>query len=239
MAMTDGKQPTGKPAIRPAATLLLVRNQKGASGVEVLALKRSQQMRFLPGHIAFPGGTLDQGDWELHRQHPTGKVTNQQQQDDAAYAIGALRELAEEIGWMVGAVRDSAGVILLDSELQDGLLNNQFDYAALLERVHARIDWDNIRFVGRWVTPPTMPARFDTRFFVCHVGGKDDTPMRIHEAENEWAAWVSPALMLKEIEAGSAEAVPPTIAMLRAMSAYRDAETCAAELSVPGPTPIP
>ena len=46
--------------IRKAASVILARED--LRGLEVLALERSRQSRFLPGYVAFPGGAADAGD---------------------------------------------------------------------------------------------------------------------------------------------------------------------------------
>jgi 8-oxo-dGTP pyrophosphatase MutT (NUDIX family) len=73
---------------RPAATLVLARPAE--EGVEVLALRRSERTRFLPGFVVFPGGVVEPGDRTLARDLFGDP-------EEAARAC-ALRELAEEAG---------------------------------------------------------------------------------------------------------------------------------------------
>ena len=56
-----GAQPTGA-VIRNAATVALLRD--GAEGLEVLMGKRSSTMEFHGGAWVFPGGRIDDADWE-------------------------------------------------------------------------------------------------------------------------------------------------------------------------------
>jgi len=220
--------------IRPAATLLMVRDT--VNGIEVLALQRSKQMRFLPGHIAFPGGTLDVEDWETLRFATGDTVQAGQHPDDVAYASAALRECAEEIGWLC-AIRGTDGVVHevgLSLAEQAELLQNQNAYSKVVQLHGSGLAYCRLRFVGRWVTPPSMPARFDTRFFLYVMTDPSLVPS-VSQAENDWAAWIRPVDTLEQIAAGAVQAVPPTIAMLRGLNQFESTAACVRALDVPGP----
>ena len=49
-----------KPAIRPASTVVLLRD--GSEGLETLLLKRNKALAFAGGFWVFPGGSLDPED---------------------------------------------------------------------------------------------------------------------------------------------------------------------------------
>ena len=96
---------------RLAATTLVVRD--GASGPEVLMVRRSMQAIFMPGAYVFPGGAVDPVDGSPASERMCdesaaalvrriGTVT---QVGDAAlgYAVAALRECFEECGLWLGA----------------------------------------------------------------------------------------------------------------------------------------
>jgi 8-oxo-dGTP pyrophosphatase MutT (NUDIX family) len=75
--------------IRPAATAIVLRDGPGATGLEVLMLKRAAQLTFFGGAWVFPGGRVDPEDGDLVNALP-----------DAA-RIAAGRELFEEAGLRV------------------------------------------------------------------------------------------------------------------------------------------
>ncbi|MCL6453680.1 MAG: NUDIX hydrolase [Alicyclobacillus sp.] len=230
---------TRRPSIRPAATLLLIRD--GAmGGVEVLGLKRAATMRFLPGYVSFPGGAVDAADLAYAAAWPGAAVTAQEHPDDPGYAVASLRECAEEVGWLcaVNGVDETARDEALPEVVQERLLAGEVTFADLLRMRHTEVAWRRLRYVGRWVTPPGMPARFDTRFFLYVCTG--DLPLpRVNPAEHEWAAWLNPARALADIEAGRMAAVPPTLAMLRAIASLPRSEEGFRALHVPGPPPQP
>lgn len=237
-SMVDRESTPSKKQIRPAATLLIVRNGT-LHNLEVLALKRSQFMRFLPGFLAFPGGSLDSSDRELSQSSWTGSILASEHDDDVAYGVGAIRECAEEVGWLcASAAPGDAGVEDITSITaveQSQLLAEQMTLERLLSSKGQRLNLSSLRFVGRWVTPNYMPARFDTRFFL--ILAHAQTPaVRVLGTENEWVRWCSPSELLTDIRAGKEQAVPPTIAMLEALAACASAEECFDRLHVPGPT---
>src|ERR1043166_1071785 len=79
---------------RPAATVIVARPSEG--GPEVLMLQRGPGVRFGPGFVVFPGGTIDPEDGEL------GERWFGSSAEDARAA--AIRELAEETQIVVTAL---------------------------------------------------------------------------------------------------------------------------------------
>lgn len=222
-------------ALRKAASLLMCRD--GNDGLEVLVLRRAESMRFLPGFLSFPGGSLDAAD-RLDDGFWAYPLSDAEQLDDSEYAAGAIRETLEETG-LLTAVCDGSGEHgdgLLASSWQTGLLEQELTLGQLLDRNKLRLDGRNLRFVGRWITPPFMPKRFDTRFFVTTWAGQAES-VRIHSGENDWAAWVRPGEMLRRIDAKAEKAAPPTRAMLTAMAGFATSVECFSQLYVPGPDP--
>jgi 8-oxo-dGTP pyrophosphatase MutT (NUDIX family) len=234
---TGGKPNSTARPIRPAATLVPIR--QASDGIEVLMVRRADTMRFLPGHLAFPGGAVSQVDERLQRCFSAGVPAGSEAADDTLFAAAAIRETAEEIGW-VCAVSGSGGP-LHDVGLSSGdrqqLWENEDALPALLARNRWKLDLSRLRFVGRWVTPPSQPARFDTRFFVYESEGI--TEPQVHGSELAWAGWCNPLSMLAAVESGRERAVPPTVAMLRALTAFASARDAMAAMHVPGPAPRP
>jgi 8-oxo-dGTP pyrophosphatase MutT (NUDIX family) len=221
--------------IRPAATILIVRDTQ--QGLEVLALKRSAQMRFLPNYLAFPGGRVQASDEEVQETSMVGEIGFAEYEDDARFAVAAIREAAEETGLLVAvASRQKAGLFCLpvDESMQAGLLSEQLSFHEVLQQQSLVLRADRVRFVGRWITPSFMPARFDTRFFVTQWQG-EVVPIRSNPGENEWVAWCNPERLLLDIEAGRSQAVRPTIAMLHALVEAKTTTRCMTHLHVPSP----
>ena len=225
----------GTVPLRPAASLLVVRESK--DGVEVLALRRSKNMRFLPDHLAFPGGALEAGDEEIANAEFQGELVAQVEPRDAVYAVAAVRECAEETGLLCAVGRLNNQHIedrALQSTKHTRLLEGQERLIDILREENQKIIGSSLRFVGRWITPSTMPMRFDTRFFLHVWNGPDIHPLN-HDPENQWSRWVSVVRLLTDIEAGKEKAMPPTLAMLTALYMAHSVNHCFANLVVPGP----
>ncbi|SFU82793.1 NUDIX hydrolase [Alicyclobacillus macrosporangiidus] len=225
------KRHSGGAVPRPAATLMLVRD--GACGIEVLAVRRARAMRFLPGHLAFPGGALDAED----DTPPEGACLGQVQGPElprTAYAIAAVRECAEETGWVCAAVTpEGSGCVPLPSAQREALLQHRITFWDALRALRARIDLSRLRYVGHWVTPADQPVRFDTRFFVGMAA--DRLVPSPHAAEHDWVGWRPAAHLLVALQRGEAQAVRPTRAMLQGIAACRSAQEAFNTLWVPGP----
>ena len=226
---TEQTESFAKP-IRPAASLLLVRD--GQNGIEVLTLKRSKRMRFLPGYLAFPGGTVEASDLSLAKRLVVGCIRGQEQADDAGFALAAIRECAEETGWLCGL--RTGHCELLDESEHGRLLDGPADWQHSLEARQQVVAGDALRFIGRWVTPENMLARFDTRFFLTVARDRFDE-FRMSYEENEWVRWNPAGWLLEEIEKGKLLAVPPTITMLKGIHRLGSPAKCFAELTVPQP----
>lgn len=171
-----------EPPIRAAASAICVR--PAGSGPEILVVRRSDESRFLPGYVAFPGGAVDADD-ESHARRWFG---------DGAQAAraAAVRELIEETGLALTA----AGLVAAHPDgsfaAVDALPPSVED---LGEMVH-------------WVAPPDVPVRFDARYFsIIGRVGLDASPDGV-EAAAAW--WVSPVTLLQEWEEGRHKLYWPT-----------------------------
>jgi 8-oxo-dGTP pyrophosphatase MutT (NUDIX family) len=86
---------TSEESIRPAATVILVRD--GEAGLETLLLRRNVEVVFHGGSWVFPGGSLDPGDY-------LGAPVPEDARDEGhvvAARRGAVREALEEAGLVI------------------------------------------------------------------------------------------------------------------------------------------
>ncbi len=148
---------TGRPSPRPrdAATLILVRRDQAAP--RVLMGKRSGRHQFMPDKYVFPGGRVDPHDsrppalTELAR-HVEAKLAARTRRKPRAFALTAIRETFEETGLIVG--REAA----LDCTPPEGW----HDYFG----AGAAPCLQGFTLIGRAITPPYRPKRYDARFFM-------------------------------------------------------------------------
>ncbi|MEM7328447.1 MAG: NUDIX hydrolase [Pseudomonadota bacterium] len=172
-----------KPSPRPrdAATLILVRRDQAAP--RVLMGKRSGRHDFMPDKYVFPGGRVDPQDGraksasELATADET-RLRYQARRLPRAFALTAIRETFEETGLLIGRSEEMPNKAPAGWQpLYD------MNIAPVLE---------HLRFIGRAVTPPYRPKRFDARFFMAEAEKVliDDRPP-LDGAELHDLQWVS------------------------------------------------
>jgi 8-oxo-dGTP pyrophosphatase MutT (NUDIX family) len=153
----DQSFPDSEP--RDAATLMLI--DRSGPEPKVLLGRRHAGHKFMPGKFVFPGGRIEALDAKMSavsELHPdTQKKLNERVATPGpayarAFALAAVREMAEETGLLLGVKRD-------EIPATPGEIWAEFAKA----KVHP--DLGNIHFIARAITPPRRPRRFDTRFF--------------------------------------------------------------------------
>jgi endoribonuclease LACTB2 len=166
--------------IREAAAAICVR--EGSSGTpEVLAVRRSDESRFLPGYISFPGGALEPDD-EDRAGRWFGDPTER-------HRAAALRELIEEVALAV----TGSGVVA--SSTTEAIDVDPPDAATMNE-------------ICRWVAPPVVPVRFDARYFAIAVDGHVEPLVDGREIADAW--WTPPRELLAAWDAGEHKLYWPT-----------------------------
>jgi 8-oxo-dGTP pyrophosphatase MutT (NUDIX family) len=159
--MNDVERNLAAPYLRPqdAATLILV--DRSDRLPKVLLGKRHRRHKFMPGKFVFPGGRVDPVDklmpvarpLDPHAEaHLMKRLPRASAVKARAFALAAIRETFEETGLLLG-IRgsDVTGV-------PPGAWS-AFAEANILP------DLSVLHFIGRAVTPPGRPRRFDARFF--------------------------------------------------------------------------
>lgn len=178
--------------IRKAASVIAARGSD--DGFEMLVLERGASSRFLPGYVAFPGGSVDGDDGALAERW-FGDV------GEAARAC-AVRELVEEVALSLTA----AGLEENPSRSFDRVDADPPPPAALAEVAH-------------WIAPPEVPVRFDARFFA--VEAPPALAVRPDGVETANAWWISPRALLGEWEAERRRLYWPTWFTVNAIAACR------------------
>lgn len=159
------------PVVRPrdAASLILLRGQ--GKDTEVLAGRRPQHVKFMPGVHVFPGGAIDPPDratWSVE------SGTDALGPKLARCARAALRETWEEAGVVVGRR-------LTPSRLLPPA-TRPVERAYLSHGVVAAMDL--LTYVGRAITPSHSHRRFNTRFFLSDGANVFGEPAATEELED-------------------------------------------------------
>lgn len=206
---------------RPAATVMVLRD--GPGGLEVLLLRRSDALSFVPGAHVFPGGAVDAADSEPATTAVVSGRTDAEasallgiDSGGLAFFVAAVRECIEEAGVVIGhPVDDPDGPVPGDHPALDDLDRLRPDIEAgrlaLHEWCRARdvvLDAGRMRYVSRWITPEASPKRFDTRFFAVELPPGQRATADGDEATE--ARWWSPAEALAAHERGEIVLIEPT-----------------------------
>jgi len=211
-----------------AATVILVREPSDPGcGWECFMVRRHVRSDFAADVFVFPGGKVDPADRDpgfLEVLATDDGVEN----DDAGgtawlgLRVAALRELFEEAG-VILARETAAGSdtellaasrALARSNLQSGRLTmlqvaREFGWCLEIMQLHP---------FSRWITPDTLPRRYDTHFFVARLPA-DQKPL--HDAiETTDSLWISPEDALQRAEGGDFPLVFATEKHLERMARY-------------------
>lgn len=84
-------------------------------------------------------------------------------------------------------------------------------------------DVHSVRPIGRVLTPPVFPVRFDTRFYAIELNGRPD--FALDEAELSGGEWAGPRHWLDRYERGELLLAPPTLIALQTLAADARADT--------------
>jgi glyoxylase-like metal-dependent hydrolase (beta-lactamase superfamily II)/8-oxo-dGTP pyrophosphatase MutT (NUDIX family) len=206
----------------PSAAVVPLWNGRALCGL------RSQRARSFPGFLAFPGGSVDDGDIDV----PLASGDR-----DAARAC-ALREAGEETGrwWVCAPDGEPAGderATAFVEAVEDGVeLGPALDASGLV------LDDRALIALGEWVTPGFVLRRFRVQQFLLPV--HEDAPVRSKAADElldiEWKpltaldeGWrrgdiliLPPLRFVLERLLGKDPTAPDTIAALRDVPGYED-----------------
>lgn len=204
--------PQREPApLRPAATVLLLRN--GPGGLEVLMTRRSLSASFAPGAFVFPGGGVDASD-ASPQAHACALRRSGQSDLALTQAIAAIRESYEELGIALVVQADGSPV---SAQALAGLQRSEL-LLAQCETKGWKLAADRVFLLAHWMTDRDLPRRFDVPFLVAHMP-EGQTPVA-DETEQFEPVWVSPTDALKRHEAGDFFIIFPTIRTLQRLQGY-------------------
>lgn len=178
------------PPPKHAASVVLVRARPA---IEVFCVRRSPNVRFLKNAIVFPGGRVDEGDYQTDSSPqfaPGAQALGESPEEVLALHMAARRELLEETG--------------LDLSTTHGAPKG--DFRALIP-------------FARWITPKAEARRYDTRFFL--LAGGETSEARHDGEETVESFWASPDDVLRAFEAGTFWLAPPTHFLLRVLETQK------------------
>jgi recombination protein RecT len=178
-------------------------------------------MAFAPDVFVFPGGRVEDEDADpalLARADPGA----------APAEVAAIRELFEEAGVLLavgGAEEDRAAARV-------ALVRGETTFAAVAESLDLRLATASLTPLSRWVTPPSMPRRFDARFYAASF--PDDAAVTYEGEEVIDDVWLRPGEALDAMADGRLAMWLPTSSTLQQLEHVGSIEQIRGRL-VPGP----
>jgi len=209
---------------KDAAAIILLRPNTDPNNPEVFWVRRSTKLTFLGGYRAFPGGQRESFDAE------TG-VKNCDDKERAAMINCGARELFEEVGVLLARGAETLTVGQLAS-LFDDLNSGRMNWPGLLDHYGLHLDGDDFTFVGRWVTPPFAPRRFDTWFFLANCPAKQE-PHVTDDSELESGEWIAARDAYAQWQRREIIVVPPVLHAMKTLAAGLDHSLVERFLDVP------
>ena len=227
---------TDKTAIRPAATVMLVRDA-AAGGLEVLMVKRNLNSDFVGGAYVFPGGAVDPADGGAEAEQVcVGRSDGEASEilglaaGGLAYWVACLRELFEEAGILMATTPDGSSLELTGDTAVRYVAHraevnaNERRFLDVIATEGLTLDVGDLHYFAHWITPEGSPRRYDTRFFVATA---PEHQTAAHDAGEVIAdEWIAPQDALRRHREGDIDLIFPTIKNLQAISRF----TSAAEL---------
>ncbi|MGI9353470.1 MAG: NUDIX hydrolase [Rhizobiaceae bacterium] len=170
---------------RNAATMILLDGP--ADDPVVLMGKRNKNLKFMPGALVFPGGSVDRFDGSVPATSELTATTVSRLMNAMrgkptprgarALGLAAIREVCEECGILVG---------------KQGELGIKHDHWNDFRSAGIVPSLSGLRLFARAITPPGMIRRFDTWFFLAHASEIGFTPKGgfLPDGELEDLQWI-------------------------------------------------
>lgn len=198
--------------------MVLVRDASAAP--ELFMVQRHERSSFGSAH-AFPGGVLEPGDSLVHA-YCVGI--------DEAAADRRLGVRAHGLDYYSAAIRElfeEAGVLLADTtDIEDDLaltraaLNDEVDdWADFVRRNDLHLDCGALHYFSHWVTPPSLPKRYSTRFFLAALPAGQSAEHCGGELTD--SCWATAADMLASGRAGEVSLHFPTVKTLESIARHK------------------
>jgi 8-oxo-dGTP pyrophosphatase MutT (NUDIX family) len=213
-AFTDSPRTPVEP--RDAATVVLMRPGHGAP--EVYLLRRQSSMAFAGGMCVFPGGGVDQRDfdhsvaWAGPPPATWAERLGASQELARALVCAAVRETFEESGVLLaGPSPDRVVADTTDADWEADRLaleGKELSFTEFLDRRGLVLRTDLLGAWSGWCTPVFEPRRFRARFFVAVLPAGQRT--RDVSTESSSVTWLDAGQACDLVDSGDMGMLPPT-----------------------------
>jgi glyoxylase-like metal-dependent hydrolase (beta-lactamase superfamily II)/8-oxo-dGTP pyrophosphatase MutT (NUDIX family) len=220
--------PTPGAAVRQAATVVVLR--RSDSGMQMLLMRRAPREGDIhSGACVFPGGLLDAADAEGSKlcsglDDAQASARLGLSAGGLAYWFAAMRECFEEAGLLYASTQDRShldATQLAQIATQRAALNRrELTMVEICARFGIHLAADRIAYLDHWLTPPGVPKRYDTRFFVAEAPQLQVATQDDHETDAQ--LWLTPAEGLERRK--ELKLAPPTWKILELLQRLGDVD---------------
>jgi len=217
-------------ATMPADAAATMPADTAACELQVYVLRRHGRMAFAAGMYAFPGGGVDERDFDkaIAWAGPSPAEWAQRlacdQSEARALVCAAVRETFEESGVLLcGAHNDDIVTNTTGAAWERdraGLVDRSLAFSDFLLRRSLVLRTDLLGAWAHWITPEFEPRRYDTRFFVAVMPEGQRT--RDVSGEADRVAWVKPVEAVAAADEGLMAMLPPTYITLSELARFGD-----------------
>lgn len=222
---------------KPAATILLLR--PGTNGMEVFMVVRHHQIDFASGALVFPGGKADPQDFdEALIPHLQGAKSDT---DMRAAQVSAIREAFEECGILLA--REAGGSDIISGERlaqlqahREPMNKGEVTLLDFLTSENLVLACDALTHFAHWITPPMMPKRFDTHFYLA-IPPVDH--IAVHDGyESVDSVWIDPADAISGAENGKYTIIFPTLRNIEKLGTWSTPDEAIEAAQATTPVPV-
>ncbi len=230
---TSGNKTPADP--RDAATVVLLR--PGTRGPELYLLRRQISMEFAGGMCVFPGGGVDQRDfdhdvaWAGPSPAEWAELLGTDESQARALVCAAVRETFEESGVLLAG--ESADSVVADTTGEDweadriALEKRELPLTEFLDRRGLVLRTDLLGAWSGWLTPIFETKRYRTWFFVAELPEGQRT--RDVSTESDHVVWLPAIEAVEQAEERQILMLPPTYITSLDVAEYADPEAVIAE----------
>jgi 8-oxo-dGTP pyrophosphatase MutT (NUDIX family) len=213
----------------PAATVMMLRDTP--NGPEVFMVVRHHEIDFASGALVFPGGKVDQADFDAGlRAHCSNAA--ELSDKELALRIASVRESFEECGILLAREKGSADFVSAArlKELEgwrDRFNNGEATMMQFAEAENLEFAVDALSFFAHWITPEMMKKRFDTYFYMARA---PQDHIALHDGgESVDSVWITAKQALVDADAGARTVIFPTRMNIEKFAQHGDVDTALAD----------
>lgn len=217
------------PQPHPAATVMLLR--EGDDGVEVFMIVRHHKSDVHAGALVFPGGRVDDEDYELAVDPAVFPTQDGMDAVAAALRVAAVRETFEECGILLARARGEEALVTperlkdIEAAHRAPMMHGERTFGAILAAEDLVLAPETMVYFAHWITPERSTKRFDTHFF---LAAAPTGQVALHDGyEAVDSVWIAPATALENARTGTYQLRFPTQMNLQKLDRHR---SCSAAL---------